>query len=50
MLNNKITAVVLENSDTELKKIVPLLKELPEIMVLGEATSGERGLPLIYNT
>ena len=49
MLKNKITTVVLENSEKELNKIVEVLKELPEIMVIGEASSGEKGLPLIYN-
>lgn len=49
MLKNKITTVVLENSEKELNKLVAVLKAQSEIMVIGEATSGKKGLPLIYN-
>ena len=49
MLNTKVTAIILENSKTEAQKLTAILRNFPEIMVLGEAYSGEKGLSLIAN-
>jgi len=49
MLKNKITAVVLEESNSKLKKITSLLAEIPEIMLLGKSTTIEKGASLICN-
>jgi two-component system LytT family response regulator len=49
MLNIKITAAILENSKTEAQKLMATLQHFPEVMVLDEAFSGEKGLSLIAN-
>lgn len=49
MLSNKITTIILENSKAEARKLKATLQYFPEITVLDEAFSGEKGLSLIAN-
>lgn len=49
MLENKITAVVLEESNSKLQNLTTLLEEIPEIMLTGKSTDIEQGLSLICN-
>ena len=49
MLHIKTTAIILENSKSEAQKLKATLQYFAEVMVLGEAYSGEKGLSLIAN-
>lgn len=49
MLKNRTTAVIIEESAEELLKLTSLLKRFPEILIVGEAISGIKGLSLIFN-
>jgi len=50
MLKNKITAVVLAESNSKLQSLTTLINELPEIILEGESTGIGQGLPLICNS
>ncbi len=49
MLKNKITAVVLEESNSKLQNIVSILSEVPELYLTGKGTTLEQGFSLICN-
>lgn len=49
MLKNKITAVVLEESNSKLQSLTALLEKVPEIMLTGKSTHIEQGVSLVCN-
>lgn len=50
MLKNKITAVVLAESNSKLQSLTTLLNEVPEIIITGKSTDVGQGLSLICNS
>ncbi|NQU54394.1 MAG: response regulator transcription factor [Bacteroidetes bacterium] len=49
MHNIKIPTVVIEKNDKELKKINSCLKNIDELLIVGSATTGNKGISLISN-